>query len=486
MNRPIRRTSLVALVMFALLLLNCTWFTVFQANGLNERSDNRRMRDEEFGQNRGAILVGNTPVALTEPVNDRFRFQRRYPQATLYAPITGWYAFDYGTFGLEATFNSQLAGTDDSLLVRRILDIVTNRVPSGATVQTTVDARAQEVAYQALTANAAIGAKKGAVVAMDAKTGAVLALVSTPSYDPNLLASHDIGPNGVAGKAWQSLNADPSRPLANRAAKEVYPPGSTFKLVTAAAALENGIPADRLWDSPDQLKLPNTQTYLPNEGSCGGTRITLEQALKVSCNTAFANVGIELGADKLRAQAEKFGFGARQLADLNGVYSRFPDNPDPAQTALSAIGQFDVAASPLQMTMVTAAIANDGVAMKPYLVSGIRGADLSLLSQTRPEKLSEPMTPANARILQQWMQTVVNSGTGVNGKINGVEVGGKTGTANTTPDKPPYAWYTSYARKGDRTIAVTVFIEEADIDRNDISGGRLAAPIAKSVLEALL
>lgn len=486
MNRPIRRTSVVALVMFALLLFNCTWFMVFTAGGLDQRADNRRLRDEEFGQNRGAILVGNTPVAITEPVKDRFRFQRRYPQATLYAPITGWYAFDYGTSGLERTYNGQLAGTDDSLLVRRILDIVTNRVPTGATVQTTIDARAQEIAYRALTGTSAIGAKKGAVVAMDAKTGAVLALVSTPSYDPNALASHNIGPNGTAGKAWTDLNADTGKPLSNRAAREIYPPGSTFKLVTAAAALENGASADRLWDAPERLKLPNTETYLPNQSSCGGAKVTLEQALKVSCNTAFANVGIELGADKLRTQAERFGFGARQLADLNGVISRFPDDPDPAQTALSAIGQFDVAASPLQMTMVTAGIANDGVVMKPHLVSGIRGADLAVISQTRPERLSEAMSPTNARILQQWMQTVVTSGTGSNGRIAGVEVGGKTGTANTTPERPPYAWYTSYARKGDRTIAVTVFIEEANIDRNDISGGRLAAPIAKSVLEALL
>lgn len=480
MNRPIRRTSIVALIMFGLLLVNCTWFMVFRENQLDARSDNRRMRDEEFGQNRGAILVGNTPVAITEPTDDRFRYQRSYPQASLYAPITGWYAFDYGTSGLELTFNSQLAGTDDSLLVRRILDIVTNRMPTGATVQTTINAKAQETAYEA------IGDRKGAVVAMDAKTGAVLALVSTPSYDPNKLASHDIGADGTASKAWRQLNDDPDRPLANRAAREIYPPGSTFKLVTAAAALENGSDPKQLWDSPEKLRLPGTETDLPNESPCGGAKITLEQALKVSCNTAFANVGLSLGADKLRTQAEKFGFGSRQLLDLNGAISRFPDNPNASQVALSAIGQFDVAASPLQMAMVTAGIANDGVVMKPYLVSGIRGTDLSLVSQTRPEKLSEAMTPEHARTLQGWMQTVVNSGTGVNGKIDGVEVGGKTGTANTTPDKPPYAWYTSYARSGDRTIAVTVFIEEADIDRNDISGGRLAAPIAKSVLESLL
>src|SRR5699024_172305 len=241
-----------------------------------------------------------------------------------------------------------------------------------------------------------------------------------------------------AGRAWDELTNDPERPLRNRAVREVYPPGSTFKLVTAAAALEAGIPVDRKWDAPTRLKLPNTETHLPNESPCGGEQITLEQALKVSCNTAFANVGIELGAEKLQEQAEKFGFDARQLADLNGVASRFPAGPDPAQTALSAIGQYDVAATPLQMTMVTAGIANDGVVMQPYLVSGVRSADLAPISSTRPEVLSRAMTADHARTLQDWMQTVVREGTGRNGQMGGnVEVGGKTGTANTSPDKPP-------------------------------------------------
>ncbi|MDN5725220.1 MAG: penicillin-binding protein 2 [Propionibacteriales bacterium] len=477
MNRPIRRVAVVVMVMFALLLGNLTFSSVIRENALDKNTANRRVRDAEFGQDRGAILAGNAPIADTAPSDGRYKFQRLYTSGELYAPITGFYSYDHGSTGLEATFNGQLAGTDDSLVVRRLIDIVTDKPPTGAMVETTVDARAQQAAYQGL------NGRKGAVVAIDAKTGAVLALVSTPSYDPNRIASHDIE---AARKAYTELANSPQRRMSNRAAREVYPPGSTFKLVTAAAALENGIPPDQKWDSPDRLKLPGTETYLPNESSCGGTKIDLEQALKVSCNTAFANVGINLGADRMREQAEKFGFASRPLPDLNGVASRFPDDPNDAQLGLSAIGQYDVAASPLQMAMVSAAIANDGVLMQPYLVGAVRGQDLKPISTTRPKELGQAVSPENARILQGWMQTVVKNGTGVNAQISGMEVGGKTGTANTTPDKPPYAWFTSYGRSQNRTVAVSVFIEEAPTARNDISGGRLAAPISRSVMEVLL
>ncbi|MGD7789053.1 peptidoglycan D,D-transpeptidase FtsI family protein [Propionibacteriaceae bacterium Y1700] len=477
MNRPIRRVAVVVMVLFALLLGNITFSAVVRENGLNNHPNNRRVRDAEFGQDRGAILVGNEPVADTAPSDDRFKYQRSYPQGELYAPITGYYSYDHGSIGLEATFNGQLAGTDDSLVVRRLIDIVTNKPPTGAMVETTVNAEAQQAAYRGL------DGRKGAVVALDAKTGAVLALVSTPSYDPNRIASHEIGD---AEDAYQELANSEDEPLSNRAVREAYPPGSTFKLVTAAAALENGVPADQLWDSPARLKLPGTETYLPNESPCGGEKIDLEQALKVSCNTAFANVGISLGADKMREQAEKFGFASRQLPDLNGAASRFPDNPNDAQLGLSAIGQFDVAATPLQIAMVSAAIANDGVLMQPYLVDSVRGQDLSPISTTRPRELGQAMSEENARILQGWMQTVVNDGTGRNAQISGMEIGGKTGTANTTPEAPPYAWFTSYGRSTDRTVAVAVFIEEAPEARDDISGGRLAAPIARSVMQELL
>lgn len=479
MNRPIRRVAIVAMVMFGLLLANGTFTMVVRQDSLNANPLNRRTRDEEFAQDRGPILAAQTQIAQTVPSKDQFQFQRTYPDGALYAPITGYYSYDHARSGLESSMNQELAGTADSQLIRRVVDTVTGQKPTGASVETTINPKAQQAAAKAL------GNRKGAVVALDPRTGAVLAMVTSPSYDPNRIASHDLSD---ANKAYQELANDPNKPMANRAAREIYPPGSTFKLVTAAAALENGSRPDTMVASPERLRLPQTNYDLTNDSNCGGANITLDRALQVSCNTAFANVGLDLGADKLRAQAEKFGFGSRPLPELNAVASRYPDNPDLPSTALTAIGQHDVAATPLQMTMVTAAIANNGDLYEPYVVSTVRGANLTPIETRKPRLRGRTMSQDNAKALAQMMQNVVNDGTGSNAQIRGTEVGGKTGTAQSDPKRPPYAWFTSYALddKGQPAVAVTAFVEDADIQRSDIAGGRVAAPIAKAVMEAVL
>jgi peptidoglycan glycosyltransferase len=482
-NSAIRRLAVAAIIMMLALMANSTYLQAFRANDLNARNDNRRVRDSQFSVNRGPILVGSTPIAQSKPTNDRFKYQRTYPVGggEPYAPVTGYYSYLYGRGGLELTQNSQLNGSDPSMAFRRVVDVITDRRQQGASVTTTLSAAAQLAAYGAL------AGKKGAVVAIEPKTGKVLAMVSRPSYDPNLLASHDLT---KVSAAWKKLNDDPNRPMSNRAAKELYPPGSTFKLVTAAAALSSGkyTPQTKV-RSPAQLDLPQTTVKLVNENgqNCGGSdNATLTVALRYSCNTAFGGIGLDLGAQALQQQAEKFGFGERQLPELGGVASQFPQDPNAPQTAQSAIGQFDVQATPLEMAMVAAGIANGGNVMKPYLVQSVRTADLKTVSETKPESLHQAVSPEVASQLTQMMVDVVQNGTGKPGQISGIQVAGKTGTAQTSPDRPPFAWFTAFAPANDPKIAVAVMIEDANVARNDIAGGTLAAPVAKKVMEAVL
>lgn len=474
MNRPIRHIAWFVAILFFALLANYSVAAITSFGDYNSDSRNRRTRDAEFASDRGDILVGNTPVARTKAASGNFAYERDYSNGPLYATVTGYYSHDFGRTGLEQVYNEQLSGTADSQIFGRLMNQVTSQQPKGANVQTTINARAQEAAYKGL------AGRKGAVVALDYTTGAVLAYVSTPSYDPSDLSTTDLT---AQFKNWTTLNDDKSEPMLNRASREVYPPGSTFKLVVAAAALEAGKKPDDLVDSPAQMVLPTTTTVLGNEVNCGGDRSTIAHALAVSCNTAFANLGLELGADKLREQADKFGFDKPVESDINSVPSRFPASPDLPQTAMSSIGQFDVAATPLQMAMVAAGIANNGVLMTPYLASELVNPDLSTLEKTKPTKLSDPMTPENAKTLQDMMVGVVTDGTGTNAHIDGVRIGGKTGTAESSPDRPPYAWFVGFA--DDPKVAIAVFVEDAEMPREEIAGGRVSAPIFRSVVEAL-
>jgi peptidoglycan glycosyltransferase len=278
--------------------------------------------------------------------------------------------------------------------------------------------------------------------------------------------------------------------MLNRGIQEVFPPGSTFKLVTAAAALESGqYTPESMLPGGATLDLPQTDTNLPNDSGtdCGGSRVTLTQALRVSCNVAFGFLGMEIGDDALREQAEKFGFGDVYLDDLPGqAESRFPADPDEPQTALSAIGQFDVAATPLQMAMVTAGIANAGTVMKPYLVDEVRSPNLDVLDKANPEPYRNAVSSSTARDLTQMMIEVVDTGTGATAQIPGIKVAGKTGTAQSSADRNPYAWFVSFAPADDPQVAVAVLIEDAGVARDAISGSGLAAPIAKRVMEAVM
>ncbi|SDS86151.1 cell elongation-specific peptidoglycan D,D-transpeptidase [Nocardioides scoriae] len=495
MNRPIRNCAVGCLLLFLALLANATYVQYWQADdltSLSQHPDNIRVRDAEFSRERGSILVRGRAVAQSNPSDDSYQFQREYPQAARYAHLTGYFTRDFGLGGVEATQNSILSGSDSKLFVNRVVDLADNETPKGGSVTLTIDPQAQQAAYDGLRA---LGdSVQGAVVAIEPRTGKILAMVSNPTFNPNRLASHDFQ---AAGRYKdQLLSSGGASPLNNKAIEEVLPPGSTFKLVTAAAALESGdYDPDTQVPGGARLDLPQTSTDLVNEsgGSCGGDTITLTRALEVSCNVSFGAVGLDLGADALRTQAEKFGFGTRTFEDLDDALtrqavSRFPEDPDKPQTALSAIGQFDVAATPLQMAMVTAGIANDGTVMKPYLVDETLSPKLETLEKTEPESMPDQpaMSSSAARDLRQMMVSVVDQGTGTTAQIPGVQVGGKTGTAQSSPERPPYAWFVSFAPAETPSVAVAVLVQDAGVERDQISGSGLAAPIAKSVMEAVI
>lgn len=482
MNAPIRRLAALVLALFGALLLSSTYIQFVQASSLRDKPNNRRTLLENYSRQRGPILVQGTPVARSVPSGDELKYVRRYTQAELYANLTGYYSFVYGAgSGIERSENSLLSGSSDALFYRRLVDLVTGRATQGASVELTIDPAAQQAADQAL------GSQRGAVVALDPRTGAILAMVSHPSYDPNRLAGHDLA---AVSSAYKALNADETEPLVNRATSALYPPGSTFKILTAAAALSSGRYNEKsLIPGPARLDLPQTTTDLPNDfsGACGpGGKVDLTTALEISCNTAFGYLGLQLGGAALRAQAQKFGFGDRINVPMPVTPSVVPDNLNPPQTAQSAIGQFDVRVTPLQMAMVSAAIANGGVVMSPYSVKTVRSPSLDVISQGKPQELSRAVSTDVAAQLTRMMEKVVQSGTGTRAQIPGVAVAGKTGTAQQGNGQPPHAWFTSFAPAGAPKVAVAVVVEDGGRAGNEAFGGKVAAPIAKAVMQAVL
>jgi len=480
MNTPLRRLSVAVMLLFGLLLVNVNYLQVVRADDLHNDSNNPRLIAEEYSRERGPILVAGKPVASSKATDDRLEYLRQYSDGELYAPATGFYSLVYGSSGIEREASSILSGTDDALFVRRVIDLLTGTSPKGGSVALTLDPQAQKAAFDGL------AGRRGAVVAIDPTTGALLALATSPSYDPNLLASHS--PAEVR-RNYERLDRKKSRPMLDRALRQTYPPGSTFKIVTSAAALESGRYNP---DSPvyggAELDLPQTDVALPNfDGRpCSGGNPTLTDALMFSCNAAFGKIGLELGDDALRAQAEKFGFNQAFEVPMRSVASYFPEDPNPPQTAQSAIGQFDVRATPLQMAMVAAAVANRGVLMAPYLVQEVQAPDLSVIDSARPREVGTAVSPQTAAELAQMMTAVVDAGTGSNAQIPGVKVAGKTGTAQQGGGRKPHAWFVSFAPSDtEAQVAVAVVIEEGG-GAAEISGNQLAAPIARAVMEAVL
>ncbi|WP_327402769.1 penicillin-binding protein 2 [Streptomyces sp. NBC_01288] len=488
MNKPLRRIALFCGLLVLSLLIRDNWLQYVKADSLKTNALNRRVSIERYAQPRGNIIVdGQSVTGSKETSSSDFKYKRTYTDGPMWAPVTGFASQAFGANQLESLEDGILTGNDDRLFFRNTLDMVTGKQKSGGNVVTTLNSSAQKAAYDGLKKQGG----KGAVVALDPSTGKILALASYPSYDPSTFAGNS---TSTDTKAWQKLQKkyDPDDPMLNRALRETYPPGSTFKIVTASAALQNGLydSADTATNSPLPWIMPGTTTPLKNEGNLPCKNATLREALRVSCNSVFGKIGADLGNAKMLAEAKKYGFDSEQFTPIRSNASVFSDNMNQSQTALSSIGQYNTAATPLQMAMIASAVANDGKLMKPYMVDKLQSSNLDTIAQTEPEEMSQPLSSKNAQILQSMMETVVEKGTGTSAKISGVTVGGKTGTAQhgVANSENPYAWFLSYAKNADGSspVAVAVVIEDDKANRDDISGGGLAAPIAKSVMEAVI
>ena len=500
MNAPLRRVGVVVLVLFGVLFLNLNWVQAYQANSLRSNDHNARVRLNEYQRQRGTIATaGGVPIAVSVATNDQLKFLRTYPLNPLaYAPITGYKPVNGLATGIERAEDDFLSGNSDALFTDRLKAMFTGKESTGGNVLLTVSKKVQEQAYDELLHNKN-NAKDAAAVVLDPSTGAILAMATTPSYDPNKLTIHN---TGAAQSAYDVFNkSDGDKPLQNRATQNTFPPGSTMKVIVSAAAL-----SDASLGYTQDTVIPAGPSYTPVQGGgftihnaeaeiCPDPTITLILALTQSCNTGFAQLGVKLGATKVKAMAQGFGFedGGLTLAGKDntamtvaashtGAMTSKDGQDDPNAVAQSSIGQLDVRITPMQAALIASTVANGGRQMRPYLIDKLQAPDLTTTFSTQPSTARTPITGTVAGELQQMMISVVQGGTGKNAKIDGFQVGGKTGTAQNSEDDGDHGWFIGFAMKDGKPIcAVAVFLQNAG------SGGsgtatRIGGDLMKTVI----
>jgi peptidoglycan glycosyltransferase len=492
-NAPLRRAGVVILVLFGLLFANLNWVQAYKADEYRTSDYNRRVQVAEYEVPRGVIEASGQAIAENKVTEDTLKYLRVYPKKELYAPIVGYKPVNLGEVGIERSENDFLSGASDKLFADRVSAMFTGDKAGGGNVVLSVKPQAQETAWKQITNNER-GAKKGSAVALDPRTGAVQALVSWPSYDPNPLASHDIK---AAAKEYNKLNADKDKPLLNRALSETYPPGSTFKVIISATALQNG------YEQSTEIKAGSTYTP-PGSGAsiknseaetCPGAQVTLKEALTDSCNTGFAQLGVKLGGDKVKKAAQAWGFEQDDLTVGNLKGSGLPvaashtgaiENPDgsidQAGLAQSSIGQKDVRMTTMQGALMAATVANGGKQMRPYLVQQLLSPDRRPIYNADPETLRTPISGDVAKDLREMMVSVVENGTGQRAQINGFEVGGKTGTAQNAVGADDHGWFIGFAYndKGEAVSAVCVMLENVPGGHASAEAARIAGLIMKA------
>jgi len=499
-NAQLRRVGVVVLGLFALLFLNLNWVQAYKADEYRNNDHNGRVQLTEYQRQRGTIAVvagrDQVPVAKSIETTDQLKYLRQYSLSpAAFAPVIGYKPVNGVATGIEKAEDDFLSGNSDALFSERLRAMFTGQKAAGGNILLTVNKGVQERAYDDLVHNNT-GAKSGAIVALDPKTGAILAMATTPSYDPNKIAGHD---STAADKAFKQLEQDPGKPLLNRAIQDNYPPGSTMKVIISAAALSEG-------DYSPQTKIAAGPTYTPIPGGgytmrnahpsiCPDPQVTLIEALTQSCNTGFAQLGVKLGADKIKAMAQAFGFeddgltlagkddrAVRVSASHTGTMSGDDGKPDPNFIAQSSIGQKNVVATPLQMALIAATVANGGDQMRPYLVQKHQAPDLTTTDDTKPKVLRQPISRQVAGQMQEMMVSVVDRGTATKAKISGFQVGGKTGTAQNGEASGDHGWFIGFVMKDGQPIcAVAVFLQNAG-PGGSAEASRIGGDVMKTVI----
>jgi peptidoglycan glycosyltransferase len=471
-------------VLILICVAQLTYLQIINAGHLANDPRNTRAALRDINRPRGPILSADGVVlarSVPSKDNTEFKYQREYPEGGLFAQVVGYQSFVFGNTGVESTYNDALVGREADLQLDNLSDLVSGSNGTG-TVVLSLRADVQREAA------AALGLQRGSVVVLDLTTGEVVAMYSTPTYDPNPLAGHN---SLEVQKAYKALNDDPNKPNLSRAFRELYAPGSTFKSVTAAVAIDESVatPAEPVYPTLSQLDLPQTDSVLRNFGGkeCGGN---LAESLRQSCNTTFGQIGLDLG-NKFVGGMRKFGIGVIPPFDVapGAIASIGPpagsfDLNQPL-FAFAGIGQGDVATTPLQMALAAAGIGNGGVIMKPHVGAEIKNSKGKVVRRIANEPWRTATSATTAQAVNTMMTDVVEQGTGTAAKITGVRVAGKTGTAQADGG-PPHAWFIAFAPADAPRYAVSVIVERGGSLGSEATGGRVAAPIAARVLKVAL
>lgn len=480
MKRRIRGLALILSIVLVAVVVQLTFVQVIDAEEYRQSPSNQRTSQKLFADYRGPMLINGQQVVRSLPNNARTRWRRTYLEGPLLASVSGFISAIYGLTGIERYENAVLSGEDQRLFLARLISLLRGASDNAGAVALSIDVATQSAAA------AGLAGEMGAAFAFNPQTGQVLAMYSGPSFDPNRVTQS----NSSKARAYHDeLIADPQRPLLNRVTSETYPPGSVFKLVTTAAALEsNRYTSSTQLPSGAEFPLPQSDRTLKNANNracLDRESVTLSEALVYSCNTPFAWLGVELGDEAIRDQAKKFGFFSSNELPMPVVASTIPSDLDDAQTALTAIGQYEVRATVIQMGLVAGAIANGGLLPIPSVVAETLGPDLRRLSGSNARLGSRAVSAQSAEAIKQMMIESVAFGTSTNAQISGVQVAGKTGTAETAPDKPNHAWFIGFAPATNPTIAVAVVVEANEANPR-ATGNSTAAPIARAMMQAHL